>query len=171
MMSPDALLCPHCGVRQSDRAWVDDVGAPTPSPAGPLRVSSDEARALIQTRGAAALDYSPRGPMALVLPSAESGWIRTAEWVLTGMAAPLLLVGFVGILVRWRLFAHVRAGREATVTVVFGLFGGVGLLSLAGAAGWQASSSLGLVGLCFGALLLRLWLRWRSTRITTGDGT
>ena len=124
-MSEVAVVCPHCGARQSDRDPIvaaqqqratsrdDGVsvdpyrGEPTstsPEPEKePLELSADEARALLEVKGiaGAAIEYErPAGPLVLILPRAEAaGPTRTLEWMLTAIALPMILLGWPARLV------------------------------------------------------------------------
>lgn len=162
-MSESALVCPHCGARQADRDWASPPASDRPPE--PLHVSSEEAAAIIQMRGAGALDLDePAGPMSLVLPRPEAeGAVRVAEWLLTIAAIPVLVPGFVVALFRLGIFARAMSRiSETTLTFIIGAFGASILLSAAMGTGWSRSAVLGLVGLSAGALFGRWLLRRRT---------
>ncbi len=158
-MSATALVCPHCGARQADREWTtpkdEDASAP-------LHVSSEEAAAILQMRGAGALDLEePAGPMSLVLPRPEAdGATRLAEWALTALAAPILVPGFVIALLRLRFVAQmIPRFSESSITLIVGTFGVATAMSICEIAGWSLGATLGLVGLSAGALVARWVIR------------
>lgn len=157
-MSESALLCPHCGARQADRTWTS--GPKSEPSREPLHVSSEEASAIIQMRGAGALDLDePAGPMSLVLPRPEAeGMVRVAEWVLTFLAIPVLVPGFVFALLRLGFFARSRIS-ESTITFLIGAFGASILLSASRVTSWSRGTVLGLVCASAGALFARWLLR------------
>jgi len=161
-MSAAAVVCPHCGARQPNRDWSSDAdAAPATSSREPLRVSAGEANAILTIHDATSMDASPRGPMSLVLPRGDlSGWRLGIDWALTALAAPILVVGFVLVVARWRLWRHVvQDGHEVGLTFLFGTFGAAGVASATMFADWSLGASAGLAGVSLGALLLRLWLR------------
>lgn len=185
-MSATAVVCPHCGKRQSDRdplvarakkrATTRDDGAPVdpyrgepPAPRRedkrePLQISTEEAAALLEVTGVAsgAMEYErPMGPLQLVLPRAEaSGLTRTIEWALAVIAAPMIVLGFVPMALRPRLWRYIADGSEWGLTLASGVVGGAVLFILGGELfGLSETGTWGLVALCAGALIARAILR------------
>lgn len=192
-MSAVAVVCPHCGARQPDRDPIaaaehrrgttrdgvavdpyrgEPAAPPEPEPATPdgptsrepLRLSGDEARALLEVKGVAhaAVAYErPPGPMVLILPRAEAaGLTRTLEWVLTFVALPMIVLGVAPMFLRPRLWRVIADGNEWALTLLSGVVGSITLwvfadevFPLSEAATW------GLVASCGGALIGRAIFR------------
>ncbi len=169
-MSPSAVVCPHCGIRQARGQQQVAEEPPLGKPGGPVHVSAEEARALLHVAGAGQTEARARGLMALVLPRERaSGRGRAAEWALAVIGAPMLLAGIavsapmllsISLVGRWHLWQRVTLdGHEIALTFFLGLFGASGISWATSAAGWSFESTLSLVAVCFGAMLARLWVR------------
>lgn len=185
-MSALAVVCPHCGARQSDRdpvlaqkhrkATTGDDGAsvdpyrgmpaevePQEPEARPLSLSGEETRALFEVKGIAhaALEYErPPGPVALIVPRAEAtGLMRSLEWALAIVAAPMIALGLLACLFRPRMWRYVAEGSEWGLTLLSAFLGGIVMWSFSAAALGNDVLTWGLVAMCGGALFARAFLR------------
>jgi hypothetical protein len=118
----EAVVCPHCGARRATVTMAD------------AKLNKDEIRALLTTDTRGGDEDPGRGLLAtMFLPHEQTtGRARTAELVLTVLAAPLVIVGVVAIAlgrrrIRRKLFA---AKGEAISAGVMTLFGGLSFYSL-----------------------------------------
>ncbi len=163
-MSAVAVVCPHCGARQPDRDPVVERGVARSRE--PLKVSSEEARALLEVEGALATGGVQRGPSALFVPSPGSdGVARLAEWTLALMSAPLIFLGLMALLSRWRWYSGFDALEEAgetTITLVSLVAGGLAMVCFGFGLGLSEATVFGVTGTSAGALLARWWLRRAS---------
>lgn len=173
-MSATALVCPHCGARQADRAWMEPPEPPAPAPARDTTpeeaaeaIDAVESVAVLQIQIQSAdvldLEDEPRGPLALVLPRPGArGRARALEWTLAVLAAPFLFAALALAVARMRLFGYaLMSASETALTLVVGGLGALGIGLVAALAGWSAATTLGVLGCSGGALFARWWLRRR----------
>ncbi len=190
MMSAKAVVCPHCGRRQSDRDPVpqareagpfrsaqkstggqssgpqagDDEGAGEAPPARPkLELSPEETRALFATQGVAAADDRPRGLASVLVPRPDASPLaRGLEGILTVVALPMLVAGLVPLMLSPRTRAVIHES-EAIVSAAAAIAGGLAIWSLGPLMGWGPNATYAVIGLGAGAIVGRLFVRSRMT--------
>lgn len=182
-MSAVAARCPHCGARQA-RAPAPvhppaTAAAPSERPRPVLRdVTPEEARAILAAHTAmrgpdAALEDPPGIFAALLLPSAyASAGARLAEVALTLVALPLLACSMLGAALAWRTLRRMqsRAGAGAAGARLAALASGSMVLWwLAGLARFGEGARWILLGVSWGALLVRGVVRARARSATRPD--
>lgn len=181
MMSGKAVVCPHCGHRQSDRdpiqrsaaeasqadgpfraASQPDGGEAAPEKRPPMKISPEEAKALFATTGADVGASSGGGIAALLLPRPDaSPFARSLEWTLTLISLPMLVLAFAPFMLRYRLWGSLRSGSE----IALGL-GGIALGSIIGYPVLRAfhlsqPTIYALIAICGGAIVARIFVRLR----------
>jgi hypothetical protein len=181
-MSAVAVRCPHCGafqprspVKGATAATAAPIArpAPAPPPVAPLKVSPEEARALLQVKDVGA-GHDVESPLdepgvfaGLLLPHPRSsGGTRAAEIVLTALAAPLValaLVSLGSLYLRASRFGGVRA-RPAAFRVGGMVLGAAALGCFLFAGGFETPAVIAIVASQLGFLAARAGIRAAAKR-------
>lgn len=154
--SPIAVVCPHCGEADASR----DPRQPTRKPGSSTRPSSTSSDAsILQSRAAHVGLWN-----GFFLPSPHlSGLPLAIDLALIVLTLPLVL----GVALVWisRRLPHWRrpwldTGNAWGHSVLVSFLGGLVIAAIGEASG-ELTAAMGVVGVAWGALLARVWLRAR----------